>query len=166
MCRLMPYFISNSQICDRINIDWVAVQISRISCQIDWVSIATWQRLIQLQIGESETKEGIKLHISRIDYVAIGWVLPYLVGARNVDYWGGGFGWEPIVMVRFRVGTRPGTDQGILTRCQHYCIVTSFKSYCTLHLYMWKGYWHTHCPILEMIINDVLKILDLLSRVL
>jgi hypothetical protein len=28
MCRLMPYFISRSQICDRINIHWVAVKLS------------------------------------------------------------------------------------------------------------------------------------------
>ena len=117
MCRLMPYFISRSQICDRINIHWVAVKLSRKLRQNDRVFIATPWQLVRLQIGEREMKEGIKLHISCIDYVTIRSELKYLIGARNVDFWGAGFVWKPVATVRFRVGTGPGPEPRIWTRC-------------------------------------------------
>jgi len=117
MCRLMTYFISHSQICDRISIHRVAVKLSPKSRQNDRVFIPTPWQLVRLQIGEQEMKEGMKLHISRIDYVTIRSELKYLIGARNVDFWGAGFVWKPVATVRFRVGTGPGTDPRIWTRC-------------------------------------------------
>jgi hypothetical protein len=66
-------------------------EISRKSRQNDRVSIATQQLFIQLQIGEWEMREGIKMHISYINFVAILWELRYLIPARNVDFWGGVF---------------------------------------------------------------------------
>jgi len=115
MCRLMPYFISYSQICDRINIHWVAVKLSRKSPQKDRVFIATQWQLVRLQIGEREMKEGIKVHISRIDYVLIRSELKYLIGARNVDFWGAGFVWKPVATVRFRTRNRTGNLDPLLT---------------------------------------------------
>jgi len=117
MCRMMPYFISHFQICDQINIHWVAVKLSWKSRQNDRVSIATPQQLVRLQIGECEIKEGIKLHISHIDYVTIRCELQYSIGARYVDFWRVGFVWKPVETVQFRVGTGPGTEPGIWTRC-------------------------------------------------
>jgi hypothetical protein len=49
-------------------------------------------------------KEGIKLHISRIDYVTIRSGLKYLIGARNVDFSAAGFVWKPIATVWTRTG--------------------------------------------------------------
>jgi len=117
MCRLMPCFISHSQICDHINIDWVALKLSWKSRQNDRDSIATPQQLVRLPIGKWHMKEGIKLHISHIDYLAMRWELQYLIGARDVDFWRAGFGWKPVAMVRFQVGPGPRTEQGIWTRC-------------------------------------------------
>jgi hypothetical protein len=54
MCRLMPYFISHSQNCDRTSIHWVALKLSRKTRQNDRVSIATPRELVRLQIGEWE----------------------------------------------------------------------------------------------------------------
>jgi len=116
ICRLMPLFISHSQICDRINFLWVALKSSRISRQNARVSIATQWLLIRLEIGEWEMKEGIKQHISCIYYVVIRCELQYLIGVRNVDFWGVGCVWKPVAMVRFRVRTGPGTAQGVWTR--------------------------------------------------
>ena len=87
MCRLMPYVISHSEICDRINIHCITVKLSRKSVQNERVSIMTPRQLVRLQIGECEMKEGIKLHIWHIDYVAIRWELQYLIAGRNVDFW-------------------------------------------------------------------------------
>jgi hypothetical protein len=117
MCRLMPYFTSHSQIGDLINIDWVSVKFSRKSHQNDPVSVPTQRVFIHLPIREWEMIEGINLHISRIDYVAIGWELHYLIEARNVDFEEGGLVWKPVATVRFRVGTGPGTKLGIWSRC-------------------------------------------------
>jgi len=117
MCRLMPYFISHSQIWDQVNMHWVALEISRISPQNDLVFIATQPLLIRLQLREWEMKEGIQLHMSRIDYVVIRWELQFLIGARHVDFGGAGFVWKPVATVRFRVGTGPRTEPGIWTRC-------------------------------------------------
>jgi hypothetical protein len=117
MCRLMPYFISRSQICDRISMHRVAVKLSPKSRQNDRVFIPTPWQLVRLQIGEQEMKEGMKLHISRIDYVTIWSELKYLIGVRNVDFGGAGFVWKPVATVRFRVETRPGTEPLIWTRC-------------------------------------------------
>jgi len=114
MCRLMPYFISYSQICVRINVHWVALKSSRTIPQNDRVSIVTEGLLIRLQITEWEMKDSIALHSSRIDYVVTRWELQYLIGARNVDFWGAGFVSKPIAMVRFRVGTRPWNWTGNL----------------------------------------------------
>ena len=100
MCWLIPCFISHSQISDRSNIHWVALKLRQISRWNDTVFIATQQLLVQLQIGEWEMKEGIKLHISCIDYVTIRSELQYLIGARNVDFWGMGFVWKPVATVR------------------------------------------------------------------
>ena len=120
MCRMMPCFISHSQICDRINIHWVALKLSQIPCQNDRVSIATQRLLIWFQIGQWGMKEGITLHISHIDYVAIRWELQYLIVARNVDIWEVGLVWKPVATVQFQVGTGPGTEPGIWTRCYHW----------------------------------------------
>jgi len=117
MCRLMPCFISHSQICDQINIHWVGLKLSRKVHQNDRVSITTAQQLVWSQIGEWEMKEGIKLHISRIDYVAIWLELQYLIEARNVYFRTEGFGWKLVATVRFWVGTWPGTEPGIWTHC-------------------------------------------------
>jgi len=117
MCRWMPCFISHSQMCDRTSIHSVAFTLSRKTHQNDRVSIATPRELVRLQIGDWETKEGIKLHISHIDYVAIRWELQYLIAARNVDLWGVGFVWKPVATVRFRVRPGPGTEPGLWTRC-------------------------------------------------
>jgi len=117
ICRFMPCFNSHCQICHRINIRWVASKLSPISLHNDRVSIATQQLLIRLQIGEWEMKEGIKLHISRMDYVVIRWELQYSIEARNVDISGAGFVWKPVAMVRLRVGTGPRTKLGIWTCC-------------------------------------------------
>jgi len=104
MCRLMPCFISNSQICDRINIRWVAWKLSQISRKNYRVSIAAQRPLIWLQIGEREMKEGIKRHILCIDYVAIRLELQYLTGAQNVVFWGAGYVWKPVATVWNRTG--------------------------------------------------------------
>jgi len=68
----------------------------------DRVFIATPWQFVRLQIGEQEMKEGIKLHISHIDYVTIQSELKYLIAARNVDFWGAGFVWKPVATVRNR----------------------------------------------------------------
>jgi hypothetical protein len=119
MCRLMPYFVSHSQICDWTSIHWVALKLSRNTRQNDRVSIATPRELVRLQIGEREMREGIKLHISRIDYVTIQWELQYLIEARNVDFCGVSFVWKPVATVWFRVRPWPGTKPGLWTLCKH-----------------------------------------------
>jgi hypothetical protein len=90
MCILMLYFISRSQICDQINIHRVVVKLCRKSPQKDQVFNATPWQLVRLQIGEREMKEGIKVHISHIDYVMIRSELKYLIAATNVDFWEAG----------------------------------------------------------------------------
>jgi hypothetical protein len=67
----MPYFISHSQICDKIIIHRITVKLSLKSRQNDQLSIATARQLIPLQIGEWEMKQGITVHISCIENVAI-----------------------------------------------------------------------------------------------
>ena len=62
-------------------------------------------------------KERLKLHNLHIVHVVIRSELEYLIGARNVDFSGAGFVWKPVATVRFWVGTGPGTDPGIWTRC-------------------------------------------------
>jgi len=64
-----------------------------------------------------EVKERLKLHNLHIDHVVIRSELKYLIAARNVDFCGAGFVWKPVATVLFRVGTGPGTDPGIWTRC-------------------------------------------------
>jgi hypothetical protein len=50
-------------------------------------------------------KEGMKLHVSHIDYVKIQSEHEYFIPARNVDVEGVGCGGKPIATVRFWVGT-------------------------------------------------------------
>jgi hypothetical protein len=117
ICRLMPYFLSRSQICDRNNIHWVTLKWSRKSCQNGRVSIPTPPKLVRSQLRQREMKEGIKLHIIRIDYVSIRWELWYLIGARNVALWRSNYGWKSVETVRFRLRTGPWTEPWLWTRC-------------------------------------------------
>jgi hypothetical protein len=124
MCRLMPYFISHSPICNRINIHWVAVKLRKISRQNDLVSIITQWLFIRLQIGEREMKVHIKLHISRIDFVTIWWELHNVHPARNVKLWGVGVVWKRVATVRFRAGSGHQPELRISTRWYHFPAVS------------------------------------------
>jgi hypothetical protein len=117
MWWLMPCFCSHSQICDRISIHWVTLKLSGKTCQNDRVSIATPRKLVQLQIWEREMKEGIKLHISCIYYVAMRWELQYLLAGRSVDFSGACFVWKPVATDRFQVRPGSATELGVWTRC-------------------------------------------------
>jgi hypothetical protein len=116
MWWLMPCFSSHSQICNRISIHLVTLKLSGKTCQNDRVSIATPRQLVQLQIGERQMKEGIKLRISWLHYVAMRWELQYLIGGRSVDFWGAGYVWKPVATDRFQVGPGSATELGIWTR--------------------------------------------------
>jgi hypothetical protein len=59
----MPYFISDAQIWDWINIQCATMKSSQTSFGNYWVSIAPPPQLARLQIGEWEMQEVIKLHI-------------------------------------------------------------------------------------------------------
>jgi hypothetical protein len=111
LCRLMPYFISLSQMDDWINIRGAAVKFSRKSRQNDRVFIATPWQLVRLQIAAQEIKEGIKLHISHIDYVTILSEHKYLIGVGKVDFCGWGLCGNPLQRSGSRSEPDPNPNQ-------------------------------------------------------
>jgi len=117
VCSLTLSSISCWPICNRINIHSVALTSRQKSRQNYWGFRATQHILIQLQIGELEMKEGIKLHILHIDYVVIWQELRCFIVVRNVDIEGAGFAWKPIAMVQVRSQPKTGTEPGIWIRC-------------------------------------------------
>jgi len=72
------------QICDPINIRWVAIENLRISVEISRYFTATLQILIRSQIWTQEVQERIKLHNLCIDHLTIRSELKYLIGTKSV----------------------------------------------------------------------------------
>ena len=72
----------------------------------DWLRVTyihlKSEPLIALQTGDRQVKEHLKLHLSRIDHVAIRSELRYLIGVKDVDFQGWVFCEEtgPIATVR------------------------------------------------------------------
>ena len=87
ICRLCSFcrsFTSHSEICDAMNMRWVAIKNLQHSHRIGPIFTATQRISVGSQIWNREVKERLELHNLRIDHVTIQSKLKYLIGAKAV----------------------------------------------------------------------------------
>jgi len=145
LCSFGRSCASHCQICNRINIRWVAIENPRISQKIQWYFTAIQRILARCQIWKREVEELVKLHNIRINHVMIHWDLRYLIGVKVA----GTVKWNHCVgTTRPKHGgfmSAPGSNPAKINRFG-FLAGSGMKTNCTASLYSdcWRVTW-THC---------------------